>query len=435
MSSLLTKAKAVHFIGIGGIGISAIARMLLFSGVRVSGSDSTLSHIVRDLSSAGAKIFPSHSTDNILPETDLVIYSVAIGANNPELVEAKRRKLQILSYPEALGVLTKDKYTIAVAGTHGKTTTTAMIADVLIAALLSPSVVVGSLLSGGRSNFVYGRGKYFLVEACEYKRSFLNLSPRVAVVTNIDNDHLDYYGSLSGVISGFNEFVRKVPKDGFIVCNPALASVREALSEVVATVIDFREFRGEVPKLLVPGDHNRENAAAALSVVDLLNIPKSVSTEALSRFSGTWRRFECRGFSKGGSLVYDDYGHHPTEISATLSGAREVFQTEKIIVVFQPHLYSRTKDHLATFGKCFRQASEVILLPIYPAREIDPGDINSEMMAEEIKKNGKPAIVARTFAEAAAEALGRAGQGDLILTLGAGEANKVADLLINVESL
>ncbi|TSC83430.1 MAG: UDP-N-acetylmuramate--alanine ligase [Parcubacteria group bacterium Gr01-1014_17] len=274
-------------------------------------------------------------------------------------------------------------------------------------------MIVGSFLNDTKTNFIAGKSKYLVVEGCEYRRSFLNLSPKILVILNIDADHLDYYNDLDDIKSAFAELTAKLPKDGILLSD----------FSVIHLPAGF--------KLKIPGRHNLENAKAALAVARALQIPEKRALKSLFEFSGTWRRFEYRGKEKNGALVYDDYGHHPTAIEATLQGAREFFPTQKIVVVFQPHLYSRTKDHLKGFGKCFARADVVILLPIYPAREQDLGDINSEMVMEAIKKNGKPAYFIKTFAEAAKKSTELAGVGDVIITMGAGETNKVGDILVS----
>ncbi len=419
-----SKVKNVHFIGIGGIGISAIARVFLLQDKLVSGSDVGKSEITEELERIGIKISYAQEAKNIPSECDLIVYTIAITPDNPEFAEAKKRAIQMLSYPEVLGVISKEKFTIAVSGTHGKTTATAMIAKIMMDAGLDPTVIIGSFLLDAertqnkntertRTNFIAGKSDYLVVEACEYRRSFLNLTPKILVITNIDADHLDYYKDLDDIKNAFAELAAKLPKDGVLVND----------FEGVALPEGFR--------LKIPGRHNISNAKAALAVARALKIPDEDALKSLSEFSGTWRRFEYRGKSENGALVYDDYGHHPREIEATLQGARELFPKEKIVVVFQPHLYSRTKDHLAGFGKCFALADEAVLLPIYPAREIDSGDIKSEMVVAEIRKNRQSAHFVETFAEAGTLAQKLSGSGDVVLTLGAGETNKVADILTN----
>lgn len=442
-----SKIKTVHFIGIGGIGISAIARMFLYpersrgvAHVKVSGSDVAESEVAEGLREAGAKIFIGQKAENIPADCDLVIYSIAVPPDNPEFAEARRRGIKLVSYPEALGEISRDKCTIAISGTHGKTTTTAMIAKILIDAGLDPTVVIGSFLQGltldrekGRTfetNFIAGKGKYFVVEACEYRRSFLNINPKIVVITNIDADHLDYYKDLDDIESAFAELAARVPKNGAVICDFSDKRACRVAAAGQGKVTDFGEFLTKVPKLLVPGMHNKKDAAAALAVADFLGVDLASAGKSLSGFSGAARRFEFRGKAKNGALVYDDYGHHPTEILATLAGARELFPNEKIVVVFQPHLYSRTKQHLKGFTAAFKEASSVIFLPIYPAREEDPGDIHSQMIVDGVKKKGGDAHMTTTVDKAAKLTLKLSARGDIILTLGAGETNKVADILV-----
>ncbi len=439
-----SKIKTVHFIGIGGIGISAIARMFVLEGKSVSGSDMAESEVTEGLRETGATIFIGEDTKNIPSDCDLMIYTIAIPDTNAEMVEAKKRGISILSYPEALGIISKEKYTIAIAGTHGKTTTTAMVAKILMDAGLDPTVIVGSFMldaeqtqnkrgsqQNTRTNFIAGKSKYLVVEGCEYRRSFLNLSPKILVITNIEADHLDYYKDIEDIKSAFAELSAKLPVDGFLLLNAHSQNLDYIVRLSKAKNGDWGVVTmPEGFKLKIPGRHNIQNARAALLVAKALGIGEALALQSLSQFTGTWRRFEHRGETKGGAIVYDDYGHHPQEIKATLQGAREMFPTQKIVVVFQPHLYSRTKDHLEGFGKCFKQADEVIMLPIYPAREADPGDINSDMVVEGIQKNGQSAYLVSSFEEAAKKATDLVGSGDVIITLGAGETNKVADILV-----
>ncbi len=260
----LKDAQHIHFIGIGGIGVSALAAMFLHEGKKVSGSDSQDSAILAHLGELGATTFVGHDAAHIADGVDLVIYTIAAPEDNPERAEAHRRGITELSYPEALGVVSKEKYTIAVSGTHGKTTTTAMIAEILIAAQKEPTVVVGSILKSAGSNFVAGGGDYLVAEACEYRRSFLNLSPTVLVITNIDADHLDYYKDLADIQKAFGEMVAKVPTDGFVICDPKDAKVAPALAGAAAKSIDYTS--QEVPELSFPGEHNVKNAQAAAAV-------------------------------------------------------------------------------------------------------------------------------------------------------------------------
>src|SRR3989344_4319866 len=428
----------VHLVGIGGIGVSALARMFLGEGPPaggVSGSDRDPSPITEELARLGVKIFFGHRAENLPPDADLVIYTIAVPPDNPELLAAKRLGIKTLSYPEALGEISARKFTIAVAGTHGKTTTTAMLSKIFIDAGLDPTVIVGSILPTQKSNFIFGRSKYFIVEACEYRRSFLNLSPRILVITNIDNDHLDYYGDLDGVVKAFREFAEKLTADDFLVCNASDKNIKQILPNLRCEIVDYAEVsKNLVSKLSlkIPGKHNVENAKAVLAVSNILGINGDIAVSALNDFSGTWRRFEYKGKTASGAFVYDDYGHHPTEIKATLQGAREMFKENKIIVVFQPHLYSRTKILLDDFAKSFYLANEVILAPIYAARETSDPMISSEILAKEISKNNAITRVKsmNNFREIEAYLLSELKKDDVLITMGAGEANKISDKLV-----
>ncbi|MCC2631163.1 MAG: murC [Candidatus Paceibacter sp.] len=425
------KFKKVHFIGIGGIGISAIARMMMLEGKKVSGSDRDESNITHELRKLGAEIFIGQDAHNIDAKTDLVIYTVAIPDDNPELMKAKELGVTTISYPQALGAISEQKYTIAVSGAHGKTTTTAMIAKVLIDAELDPTVVVGSLLKDYESNFVAGKGKYLVAEACEYKRSFLNLAPKILVITNIDDDHLDYYKDIEDIKSAFIEMVEKIPEDGFLVCDLEQPHVVDVARKAKCTVIDYELFADMNLELKIPGDHNLANAAAALAVADILEINRKKAEESLQNFSGTWRRFEFKGKTKTGALVYDDYGHHPTEVKATLRGVRQMFPDRRVTVIFQPHLFSRTKQHLHEFAKAFVDADNVILAPIYPAREPFDETISSDMVALEIVKNGGIANAFPSLDAVELHAKKELGSDkDVLITMGAGDIYKIGEKLV-----
>ncbi len=428
--------------------MSALARMFLGEGKQVSGSDRAPSLVTEGLEKLGAKIFYEQEAENIAADVDLIVYTIAIPADNSELLAARAKGIDCLTYPQALGLISAEKYTIAVAGTHGKTTTTAMIAEMMIAASLSPTVVVGSLLKQkntessfpGGTNFIAGDSKYLVVEACEYQRSFLNLSPRIAVITNIDNDHLDYYKDFTDIQSAFAEFISKVPDDGFVVCDKKDLRLELVLGQTKATVVDYKNFLERISSsgLTVPGHHNLLNASAALAVGEILQIAEKTSLEALLGFSGVWRRFEPKGEMETGALVYDDYAHHPTEIEAALAGAREFMSnrqmTGKLFAVFQPHLYSRTKILKEDFATKLALADEIIMAPIYAAREPADQTISSEILAEAIARKNPNVRVLRDFAEIAEALRTDTEEGDLIMTIGAGDIYKVGeDLTRNVK--
>lgn len=426
----LSKIKKAHFVGIGGIGVSAIARMMIGEGKIVSGSDSSESLVTKELEKIGAKVFIGHNANNVADDVDLIVYTPAVDEENPEIKKAKELNVPTLSYPEILGLISKNKYTIAVSGAHGKTTTTAMLGKILIDAQKDPTIIVGSLLKDRKSNFVAGKSDYFVVEACEYKKSFLNLEPKIIVITNIDNDHLDYYGNLDNIKKAFAEFVLKLPEDGYLVCDPNDENLKEVIKSSKGKIIDYTKIMANF-NLKIPGEHNIKNAQAAMAVARILNTNEEEALASLNDFSGAWRRFEHKGETKNGVLVYDDYGHHPTEIKTTLKGAREFFGDKKIFCVFQPHLYSRTKNHLVDFGASFDDADVVIVAPIYAAREKDDGRINSQILTEEIKKNKKNDVYRiDDFTEIEKYLLAKTDNNSVIVTMGAGDIYKIANSLI-----
>ncbi len=418
----LSKIKKVFFIGIGGIGISALAKMMIAQDMEVSGvNDEKEGKTLDSLRESGINV----SFDKKIKEADLYVYSDAWIYRGPEVIEqAKKTGKPMMSYFETLGEIAKDYKVIAISGTHGKTTTTAMVAEILIDAEFDPTVIVGSFMKklapskgGVGSNFRKGNSKYLVVEADEYNRHFLNFHPYIGVVTNIEADHLDYFKNLNEIKEAFDKF----------------------LSQSEHAIIDYSKYFKKVQKLSVPGEHNRMNAAAALAVADILKIPKAVAQKSLAEFSGTWRRLEKRGETKDGTIIYDDYAHHPTEIKASLQALRElyphtndigvgVYPPKKITIVFQPHLYSRTKALFDDFVKSFKGADQVLLLPIYFAREDKDESVSSEKLAQAITLAGDKAQAYPDFksAEEAVLAL-KLGSEDVFVTMGAGEAYKVAD--------
>ncbi len=424
----LKSVKKPYFAGIGGIGVSAIARMFLLEGKSVGGSDTANSDIIEELRKEGAEITIGNDAKHMSPDTDLVIYSIALDKFAPDFMKELRVKVaNVISYPEALGLISKYKYTIAICGTHGKTTTTAMLAKIMMDAGMDPTVIVGSLMSDVKSNFVAGKSKYLIVEACEYCRSFLEINPTVIGITTIDADHLDYYKNIDEIVGAFKEFVVKLPEDGLVIGNNNDRKISDAMSVSPSNIIDSSLSFDANIKLKVPGEHNRKNASVALSIAEFLGVDKTSALKSLENFSGTWRRFEYKGKTEKGALVYDDYGHHPTEIAATIAGAKELYPGHKIIVVFQPHLFSRTKELLGGFAECFANSDEAIILPIYPAREVFDPTISSEMMVQKIKNT--KAQYAKDF-YTAAEMLSHFEDGAVIILSGAGDIDKVAPMIV-----
>lgn len=433
MVKSLKTATKIHFVGVGGIGISAVARMLLGQGKQVSGSDRDSSLVTAELVKLGAKITIGHQTENIPTDCDLVIYSNAIGEDNLELIEAEKRGLLMLSYPEAVGQISAEKYTIAIAGTHGKTTTTAMTAEALIAGVLDPTVIVGSLLklpNGETSNFIAGQSEYLVIEADEYKRAFLNLTPKILAITNLDLDHLDYYKGLADIQNAFGDLVGKIPSDGFLICDQNDPHLLPVLSQANCQVINYQTADISGLNLLVPGEHNRDNAKVAIAIGEVLKINRSVIVAALNKFSGTWRRFEYKGKTAIGALVYDDYAHNPQKVKAALAGAREKFPDQKVVAIFQPHLFSRTKLLLKDFGQSFADADLVGILDIYPAREAFDDTIHSRDLVAEINQATNNAVYLKDFAEAENWLKTNSKEGDVIMTIGAGDGYKIGEAVL-----
>jgi len=362
-----------HLLGIGGIGLSAIARMLALQGKKVSGSDSAKSEITDDLEKLGVKIYIGQKAENVPRDTEVVIYTIAIRDDNPEMIQARKieseRGVVCVSYPEALGKLSKNMFTIAISGTHGKTTTTAMIGHIMGKAGLDPTIIVGSkmlsLTEKSESNFLAGKSKYLVVEACEYKRSFLNLTPQILVITNIDADHLDYYKDLDDIKSAFKELEEKMPAGSRVV--------RDTDYMKVYVPID----------LLVPGEHNILDARAAIKAVESLGISNEKAAEYLKDFKGTWRRLEYKG-EKDGNVFYDDYAHHPAEIKASLSALKTKYPDKELVCVFEPHQQSRTKLLFDDFVDSLKIADQAFIAPIFITREKDDGETTNKKLAEAI---------------------------------------------------
>jgi UDP-N-acetylmuramate--alanine ligase len=394
----------------------------------VTGCDLEYSLITAGLTALGVRVFVGHDPQHLPSLLDLMVYSPAVTDGNLELCIAKERRVSILSYPEALGIISKKMRTIAISGTHGKTTTTAMVAAVLAGAHKDPTVIVGSLLKESQGNFISGDSDIFVVEACEYKRSFLNLSPEILVITNIDNDHLDYYGTIEGVQKAFAELAQKVPGHGTIVCDPCDPRLAPVLLGVKARVVNYTHEVLTKP-LAVFGEHNKKNAQAALAVTGLLDVSHREAMGFLARFQGVWRRMERKGEMDSGAVVYDDYAHHPTEIRAALHGFRAQYPRGRLRIVFQPHLYSRTKLLLNDFARSFGDADEVVVAPIYAAREMPDPEVSSEKLAEAIGMEHKSVRRGGGFNAIENYFRTTAQKGDVIVVMGAGDVYKVGEAL------
>lgn len=416
----LSDIKKVHFIGVGGIGMSGLARLFLHEGKEVSGSDRAPSDITRALQNEGVRFFETQVKENIEEGVDLVVYTEALPKDHEELLEAKEKGIPTINYFEGLGMVANEYYLIAVAGSHGKTTTTAMLIDVFEEAGLDPSAIVGSLRSKTKSNYRAGKSEYFIAEACEYRRDFLSLEPDILVITNIEHEHVDYYKDLEAVQKAFRELAVKVPEDGFIVANLSDQNVLPVVEGALCTVIDYRKYVDPLRKLTMPGLHNQMNAGAVVATAEQVGITKVDAEKALTHFGGTWRRFEYKGECNG-AKVYDDYGHHPTEIKATMQGARELYPDRAITIMFQSHTFTRTHELFADFVDVLALADRVVVLPIYFAREENVSGVSHTKLADAIREKNKNVLAIDTVEEAVAELKKSLSSKDVLITMGAGD--------------
>jgi UDP-N-acetylmuramate--alanine ligase len=457
---MLGRTRRIHFVGIGGIGMSGIAELLVNLGYEVSGSDAKRSEITERLAGLGVRIGIGHAAEHV-GAADVVVVSSAIHDANPEVEDARRRGIPVIPRAEMLAELMRLKYGIAIAGAHGKTTTTSMIALVLERAGLDPTAVIGGRLSAFGSNARLGRGDYVVAEADESDRSFLKLSPSVAVITNIDREHMESYGSWDALQQAFVDFANKVPFYGAVVACVDDGPVRALVPRLTRRTITYgfegsdAQIVGEdtaleafgsrcrvtwaVPdrspvslgalRLRVPGRHNLLNALAATAVALEVGVPFNRIAAALAEFHGAERRFELRGEARG-VMVVDDYGHHPTEIAAVIAAARAGID-RRVMVVFQPHRYSRTRDLLDAFGDALGGADEIVLTDIYPAGEKAIPGVTIEAVEEAVKKTGRPVHLVRSLDGVPRMVAALARPGDLVITLGAGSIGTMPDRILD----
>lgn len=428
----LSKIKKVFFIGIGGIGISALAKWANAKGMEIGGvNDEDSPKTLDPLRELGAQIFLLPEFENLenIPEADLYVYSDAWPYRGPHIIKmARDTGKTVLSYFEALGVFAKDYKVIAVSGTHGKTTTTAMIGEVLIGLGLDPTIVVGSFVKSFGSNFREGKSDILVVEADEYNKHFLNFNPFATIITNIELDHVDTYMDLKAVEDTFLELIKQTNK--VLIANLSNQNILTLSENVSLDKMNYINYIDELPNLKVPGEHNRMNAGTVLALVDYLSLDKEKAKEILAQFSGTWRRLEKRGITEEGVIIYDDYAHHPTEVKASLNALREIYPKDeyRLTVVFQPHLYSRTKALFNEFINAFDEADRVLLLPIYFAREDKDESISSVILAGEISKHKQNVSGYEDFESLVEDVKGLDfDKKEVFITMGAGEAYKIAD--------
>jgi UDP-N-acetylmuramate--alanine ligase len=447
----------IHFVGIGGIGMSGIAELLLHLGYKVSGSDLKLSPITRRLEENGGTIFQGHKKDQV-SGAHVVVTSTAISPEYPEVVRAKELSIPIIPRAEMLAELMRIKYSIAVAGAHGKTSTTSMIAQILNTAGLDPTVIVGGLLQGLDTNALHGKGEYIVAEADESDGSFLKYAPAIAAVTNIDLEHLDFYTDIEDIKDKFVQFINSVPFYGLAVLFLDNEHIQDILPRIKVryttfgmtaqsdlqardisfngskskfTVFSHEHRLGEV-NLNIAGKHNVANALAGIGVGLELNIPFKTIKKALERIEGVKRRLEIKGEKKG-IIVMDDYGHHPTEILATLTAVRESYRDKRLIVAFQPHRYTRTQGLFHEFTRSFYQSDILIVLPIYAASEKPIKGVDALGLCEGIREHGhRDVSYAPDFNQALSMISHKVKKGDMVLTLGAGDITTLGEKLLDI---
>lgn len=456
MSLMMNTVKNVHFVGIGGIGMSGIAEILLNQGFKISGSDLNKTEITDRLESLGVKISKGHSTEN-LKEADVLVYSSAVTMENPEVKEAIERKIPVIKRSEMLAECMRMKYGVCIAGTHGKTTTTSMVGLVLTEANVDPTIIVGGKLSGlGGTNARLGNSDYIVVEADEFDRTFLSLTPTIAAITTLEKEHLDTYKDLDDIKTSFIQFANMVPFYGFVILcldEPALQDIMPLIKKKVftyglASQADVRAIDIEIEEynssytviymgkelgrihLQIPGVHYIKNSMVAVTIGMQMGIDFEIIKKALGNFSGVYRRFETK--YKGEVLVIDDYAHHPTEINATLSAVRDGWN-RRLIAVFQPHLYSRTRDFYAEFGRSFLNADILIGTDIYPAREEPIEGVTGQLVTNAAKSFGHKNVIYeadKTKLPALIKSIIE--PGDIVVTLGAGDIWKQGEKLVEI---
>lgn len=448
----------IHFIGIGGISMSGLAEILLAAGFTISGSDSKRSDLTDILEQKGAFIKYGQRAENITSDIDLVVYTSAIHPDNPEYMEMQKKNIPSLSRAQLLGQMMKNyKNSIAISGTHGKTTTTSMISEILLQAKTNPTLSIGGILKAINSNYLVGGTEYFVTEACEYTNSFLSFYPTIGIILNIEEDHLDFFKDLADIRNSFRKFSELLPKEGTLIIHGDIEQVHEITDGLSCNVVTFGHDESSLyyptdityntfgcagfichgpngytlPVTLgVPGEHNIYNALSAIALAKTLDITDSDIQTALTGFKGPGRRFEHKG-DIGGVTVIDDYAHHPTEITATLSAAKN-YPHKTTWCVFQPHTYTRTKSFLKEFAQALTLADKVVLADIYAARETDTLGISSETLQKEIKSLGKECFYFPSFDEIENFLLENCTCGDLLITMGAGDVHKIGENLLGI---
>lgn len=447
----------IHFVGIGGISMSGLAEILNYEGFNISGSDIKETSITKSLRKQGIKVTIGQKSENIENGTDIVVFTAAVKHDNPEIITSEQKGIPVIERATLLGaIMDKYKNSIAVSGTHGKTTTTSMISEIIMAAKLDPTITIGGILQSIEGNIRLGSSEYFVAEACEYFDSFLHFKPYVGVILTIDADHLDYFKNMENIRKSFHKFAGNISNSGTLVINTSIPNYKDICKDISANVLTYGSYdetsditaanlsvsqKGTYSfdvnlhgnfmchiTLKVPGRHNVDNALAAFAAAKVLDVDNKYIIEGLESFLGTDRRFQYKGKFDGVTVI-DDYAHHPTEIRATLAAAKNI-EKNKLWCIFQPHTYSRTHNLINEFTTAFSDADKIIVADIYAAREKDTGLINAEQLVEHIKQNGQDAVYVGDFDAIKDYVQHNCQCGDLLITMGAGDVYLIGESLV-----
>lgn len=454
---LLKDFNKIHFIGIGGISMSSLAEILLHMGKKISGSDGVQSAVTDTLVEMGINVAIGQRAENITDDVDLVVYTAAVNEDNPELVAARASKAVVIDRAELVGMLMLEyKHPISVAGTHGKTTTSSLVTEILLSANADPTVSIGGMLPSIGGNYKIGGNNYFVLETCEYCDSFLKFNPHSAIILNVDKDHIDYFKNLDNIYRSFNKFAKRVPFDGFLIINKEIPRLNEVIDGINcpyetygidnsadwypteisydsmghgAYTVNYKGNQVVKVSLSIPGEHNVYNSLSAFALCYKYGVPVDAIVRGINNYRGTDRRFQCKG-SFNGVKVIDDYAHHPTEIAATINSAR-ANDIGKLCIVFQPHTYSRTYELLDDFAQVLSKADKVVLVDIYASREKDTGLVSSKDLAEKIVEHGGDVEYCGTFEKAENYVINNCNPQDMLITMGAGDIVKLGEKLVS----
>lgn len=457
MESLnLQKYKKIYFIGIGGISMSSLAEILHTKNYEVSGSDSVSNSLTNHLKEKGILVHLQQKYENIPQDIDLIVHTAAVKDDNPEIKAAKDKNIKIIDRATLLGSIMKSyKYPICISGTHGKTTTTSIMSEILLEANVNPTLMIGGILNSIGSNYKIGNNDYIALESCEYFNSFTKFHPYAAIVLNVDIDHLDFFKNLNEIETSFNKFCRNIDSNGFLVIKNDIKNLDKIVNDINCKIITYGNEEADyyadnirinsnnhfiydvinkghniaTIRLCIPGEHNIQNSLATFIVGLHLGLEKKDILNGIYNFKGVNRRYEKKGVLNGVTII-DDYAHHPTEIIATLKTARNTKNINKIYTVFQPHTFSRTKNLLNEFSLSFNLADEVLILNIYPGRELDKGEIHSKDLVEKLQQNGINATYYNNFEVAKDYLLKNCINNDLLITMGAGDVYLIGEMML-----